>query len=47
MTWEVESFLRHFKFDLDSAISDQSSMSAVLCATFAGDVAMVQFHGQT
>ncbi|CAJ1422608.1 unnamed protein product [Effrenium voratum] len=42
-TWEVESFLRHFKFDFDSAISDKSSMSAVLCATFAGDVAMVQF----
>ena len=47
MTWDVESFLRHFKFDLDSAISDKSSMSAVLCATLAGDVAMVQFYGQT
>eukprot|EP00435_Cladocopium_sp_Y103_P059907 s1461_g21.t1 len=44
MTWEVESFLRHFKFqDLESAILDKSSMSALQCATFSGDVKMLRF----
>eukprot|EP00438_Fugacium_kawagutii_P019774 Skav203664 [mRNA] locus=scaffold2755:109678:111372:- [translate_table: standard] len=43
LTWEVDEFLRHFKFpDLESAISDKRGMSAVLCATFAGDVEMVR-----
>ena len=43
-TWEVETFLRHFKFpDLDAAILDKGSMSAVQCATFSGDVEMLRF----
>ena len=44
VTWEIDAFLRHFKFpDLESAIHDKTSMNAVLCATFAGDVEMVRF----
>ena len=43
-TWEVEAFLRHFKFpDLSAAISEKGSMSAVQCATFSGDVKMLHF----
>eukprot|EP00434_Breviolum_minutum_P024972 symbB.v1.2.022058.t1/scaffold1941.1/size95522/4 len=44
LTWEVDAFLQHFKFDdLQATIRDQSSMNALLCATFSGDVAMVKF----
>ena len=43
LTWELEGFLEHFQFkDLTSAVQDESSMSALLCATFAGDVNMVR-----
>lgn len=43
LTWELEGFLEHFQFkDLAAAVQDESSMSALLCATFAGDVNMVR-----
>lgn len=43
LTWEVDDFLHHFKFpDLESATTDKSSMNALLCATFSGDVEMVR-----
>lgn len=43
LTWEPQGFLEHFQFkDLSSAVQDGSSMSALLCATFAGDVNMVR-----
>ena len=47
VTWEIDAFLSHYKFpDLESAIRDKSSMSAVVCATFSGDVDMVRFLAQ-
>ncbi len=42
-TWDLPSFLEHFKFpSMDAAVKDQSGMTGMLCAILSGDVEILQ-----